>query len=816
MKTTDTKIIYENQLPQTLIKKPVGDEPLVIASEVMEGANIGATPSPLDKVVEFQKGTFHGTIKVIAQSKGEAFIAAMARCDFTYNGEEYKLDKKSVKSVDDLLLLQLSFAETQEDAHDIAVRYIARNIKRKGHILKQKDITAKLEETGAPLSDEILGKTNKIKGAIKRKIRGIVSINKYSNMKLVDVTDSDEVSVDDMLANPGVYINTVMTGGKKTLKGEELMRRVYRALYICHRRSLSQTAADFATHYEDIEIGAEKYITKLKTVINSLPKGNVQEFVQSGEIDVLFIDEIDQVLRHLAYGSFDSKNGRVEAYLKLKSAIRNARIVYVADADAGNRVIDFLRSARQNDKETYTIFRSANRKLGVKAIMDDYKLVQAKALNEAEMGKAYVAVDNAKFVEQHGKRDGMLGLTAKNIKEYEHLLADTALLANEGSLFFSPAITSGVSITNDDYTGHFGLFSAVAGITDAVQMLRRDRTAREYLVGVRPSDKVFIDNAEDLLRSWNSDGNEFDAFAARIEAEDNYLRNNATYAMCVVLELAGFDVVTGTEEVGEEETEKAAEAHKKAVDEHTEWRVEQLLKAKPANRSDIKKSREDGESTTHLSFRRERAELERATGKSDITEDDIRISWKDGALEGHVNNLEIAMMGEQAAHSKTLKEIKTKKAARDRVDYAKKHEFANLVFDALNISIERNKSGEYVMAGSFTSDDANDLALTLFERREDFNKARFKTKVPTKCPVQGARMIRNILREFGIKTDSGVSTRREDGNGWINTFTLDEEKSALMASYLTNREKKGLNPHRRTKARTAKLKSNYSGDELPL
>lgn len=50
-------------------------------------------------------------------------------------------------------------------------------------------------------------------------------------------------------------------------------------------------------------------------------------------------------------------------------------------------------------------------------------------------------------------------------------------------LIYSPSISSGVSIEEKHFHRHFGMFCGEVVPSDAIQMLRRDRTAQEYIIG---------------------------------------------------------------------------------------------------------------------------------------------------------------------------------------------------------------------------------------------------------------------------------------------------------------------------------------------
>lgn len=775
------RTIYETQLPQTFIREKEEDATLVISAKINEKAHIAAEPSTLAEVIQFHRDARpNQKLHIIAVAKNDALDAIEARINFTFDNQEYLIVKMNYE---ELLVLQLSFATST--ANDIARRYIAHVVRQRGAIITQEDVNTTLLEKSSNLDEYTLTHTDRIKSAISNKVSSIMSVTNLDNIDVRKVQDGDEVSVDEMLQG-GIFVNRIVTGGKKTIKATELLERADKGMYVCHRRTIASANVPFAVHYENVEIGSESRIKTLKTVVNSITKGHVQEFVKCKALDVLVIDEVAQVLRHLAYGSFNEKNSRVEAYNKLKEAIAKAQTIYVADADANDRVINFIRSVRGNEK--IVMFESENRDLGVEAVLKEYKVVEARALTEAKNGKAFVAVDNAKFVAKHARKlvkDGktdVLGLTADNIKNYSDLLADTTDLKGYGSLLFSPAITSSVSILNGDYSGNYGLFSGNIIAGDAVQMLRRDRIARQFTVGVKPNDERLLEKSGEILAKQNSDMSEFDIFAAKIEAEDNYIRNNITTAIVTALELAGFSTrVDNTKNEEEQEAVKAVKSE--ATQEYKAWKTEELLKALSATKQAITEARENGETTQDIAIQKERAELERAVGTSDVVEDDITKAWKEGALTKHIRNLEIARMSSKSAAAKTYNEKKNIKASRDRFDYAAHNEFFNIILSRLNIDLD-------TLQGSFTTDAANALGEVLHASRATFNKLSLRKDMPKTKPQRFTSTARELLRELGIETDSGKTTRQ--GERMVNTFTVKADSAVRLQRYLSNRASKSL------------------------
>ncbi|QTP59571.1 hypothetical protein HNO53_13090 [Billgrantia antri] len=777
------RTIYQTQLPHKIIREIEEDATLFISARFNEKAHIAAEPSDLLSVVRFHKENFKAKTHVLAETKADATAAIEAYSDFTYAGESYTI---SDYKADQLHLLKLKFS-TNSSADSIARSYIASAIRKNGVRTSAEQINAKLGETGAELSDYIYTQAQRTYDNITAKTKSILSVTSTDGIDVRRITSKDDISVDEILGG-GIFINRAVTGFGKTEKAVEALIRGGRGLYVAHRRSIARSNAPFAQHYESIKPGSEAEIRTLKTVVNSIAKPQVQEFIHCSKLDVLVIDEAAQTLRHIAKGSFDGKNDRVTAYEKLKEAVKKARVVYVADADTSDFVIDFIRSARKDlhGNEKIVMFESA-RELGVEAVIEDFEEAQAAAVHTIYNGRAFVACDNKAFVRKHVAKarkegiEGVLGLTADNIEDYQSLIANPDELREYSSFMFSPAITSSVSILNGGYTGHYGLFSGVITSGDAVQMLRRERTARAFTVAAKPNDEVFLDNASEILARNDGISSEFDMFAARIEADDNFIRNNITTTIATALELAGFKVTVGNLS-NEKQKEEARSINASATQIESAEYKEELLNAVPATRADIRNAKENGESTAETAIQVERAKLEKATGKTDITMSDVK-AWKRGALAQQVKNVELARMTEQQANVKTYNEKKKIRAARDRFDYASHREALALVLATLNIDPQ-------TLEGSFTTQDADKLGEILHASRESFNRLTLRKKLRKQKPASFTRTAKDILKEMGLDTDKGRTTR--DGDRMTNTYSVTSESAQRMVQYLANRAAQNL------------------------
>jgi len=158
----------------------------------------------------------------------------------------------------------------------------------------------------------------------------------------------------------GIVLKAPMGSSKTEKVLAPLMIENEHASYWCHRRSLvadfharvngirqeTNTNSSEIIHYESIDAEFSPYVTKLAGVINSFWK-----FTETHKkIDVLCFDEASQGL-HTVSQSITVGN-RVQLFDELLNAARISETVVLADADANDGCIDFLKQARPNEQIT--------------------------------------------------------------------------------------------------------------------------------------------------------------------------------------------------------------------------------------------------------------------------------------------------------------------------------------------------------------------------------------------------------------------------------------------------------------------------------
>lgn len=337
-----------------------------------------------------------------------------------------------------------------------------------------------------------------------------------------------------------VIVRAGMGSGKSKHLLRPMMHAADRGVSVAHRVSLIGGLWDMMTraddgrrmkcdilHYQDPgyqEIAP--YAKKLTICINSIVKGCWQPLMKKH--DFFGLDEATQGLRATLSGK--AMAHPVDVFNRLIDSIAYSEDhALLVDADASDILVDLCELAmakrEQTGLSTWTQIHVIELPVDVKykkadgqrearrVLYTDTDRIMVEVLKAVEAGEKFLlATDSTNFAEQL-----LLQLrdrwpekkwlyVSQDTKPDEEVVAFTDAPNQRARLYdgliYSPAISSGVSIEEKHFTRHFGCFCGQVVPSDAIQMLRRDRTATEFLVGLNKLPGVREENADSIRRGF--------------------------------------------------------------------------------------------------------------------------------------------------------------------------------------------------------------------------------------------------------------------------------------------------------------------------
>jgi hypothetical protein len=393
------------------------------------------------------------------------------------------------------IALMIVKADSSDKAFDTAAFEIARDVFVSGKT--QEKAQALAEATGRTqdaCTSEINSKLEFLTGRMNSKTNPLTDAG-------VNI-ESMEAIRDEFLVSGGKFLVCAGTGeGKSSKINQPVIQRYIdtgrKVLVISHRRSINKTLANIEgiVSYDECNDPSDLQNAKgLKIVVNSLTALKFKRFIQS--VDLVVIDEASQVISHVLGGEVKNRQAVWET---LNFVVKNTPNVIMADADIDARCAEMIGPG-------YKLFKKPTAHAGITVQIGDINHVRALAVEAATGRKADPANDItelaattvliacdavkeamalAKAIEKQGGPAALV-VTADNAQWPEQ----AAFIANPNVsshrvVIYSPVITSALSITSGHFKAHFGVFQGQVVPSDAIQMLRRDRTATSFVVGIK-------------------------------------------------------------------------------------------------------------------------------------------------------------------------------------------------------------------------------------------------------------------------------------------------------------------------------------------
>lgn len=404
---------------------------------------------------------------------------------------------RSIYSMSKLAIaLMIVKADSSDKAFDAAVFEIARDV----------FVSGKTQEKARALS-EATGRTQDACVAlINSKLAFLTDRMNSKTNALADAgihPESPQAIRDIILADGGKYLISLPTGDGKSSRINHPVIEHYLAagkkvLVISHRRSINRTLANMPgiVSYDECDQPDVLLNAKgLKIVVNSINALKFKRFIST--VDLVVIDEASQVISHVLGG--EVKN-RQSVWETLNFVVKNTANVILSDADIDARCAEMIGPG-------YKLYKKAAAHSGIKVQTGDINHVRAMAVESACRTNTLIACDAvkeamalAKAIEKRGGPSALV-ITADNALWPEQ----AAFIANPNAtehkvVIYSPVITSALSITSGHFQAHFGVFQGQVVPSDAIQMLRRDRTATGFVVGIKQPQYSKSETVEALYK----------------------------------------------------------------------------------------------------------------------------------------------------------------------------------------------------------------------------------------------------------------------------------------------------------------------------
>lgn len=306
-----------------------------------------------------------------------------------------------------------------------------------------------------------------------------------------------------------VIVKAPMGTGKTEIIIRKAMANALRAAHVLPRVSVVDDAASRLQldHYRNVDGIMAHFTDKMVTCVNSL---GASRFIANGRnwfegLDLLCLDEASQIFPQVTQlGKAERRKTNHEA---LAVALRTAGSVLIADADANEYLVNALRRIVPDRQITLVEIehQETERRRWRVHVNDSISETREELVRSVLAGERCIlatdnrrkAVETERLIRLLKPEIRILNIHREPSRENLEKIKRFYMNPNKECieydvLIYSPAITSGVSLTVHHFTRHFGIFTGVVKVNDLIQMLGRDRTAGAWLLTLAP-------------RTWNQE-----------------------------------------------------------------------------------------------------------------------------------------------------------------------------------------------------------------------------------------------------------------------------------------------------------------------
>ena len=646
-------------------------------------------------------------------------------------------------------------------------------------------------------------------------------------------------TADTLLKNGGLYVDNRGTGEGKTLGMAEIVKlaKRYESLglrvgYISHRVSLTanSSARLGLENYQDLKPHDMPDVQYMAIVANSLAKWHFAAFYE--DCDVLFIDEIKQVLEHIAVGTFDNRD-RAKVLATIKKAIQNAKLIICADADLDQTTLDFLKSCGKPIRRIASDISGNAPKVDKLIIHSDTNTIRDEAIRSAIAGNKLLIHCDTK-----GETESLkLVLISSGLRESDILVVNSDTKAEPNEALFlrdpdaylaqykprvvlaSPTIGSGFSIEQNYFDDVYMLLTGILTPTDIMQMSARYRPAKRLFIGFedknnRPEQtseaakllgdmlidrrlRLAIDPTTDKL-TIDFNASELDTLRYKILTQQEESRKDYANKTLLCFIAKGHEVQKlGIVEDADDSTsyKKASKEAKKAVKER---RIAAIIHSDVIDEQQAKQH-EKNANTTKL---KEKLELARFKICEQLaintpTWEAVKF-WEAKGLK-KINLFETLQADEQTCIAFDQQQAMTQSNISLRTKALEKHRIYTMIFNTLGIDKQTGK-------GSFSFTQALDALKRLQIHHNELAALGFGNfeKINERYAI---RSITNLIKRLGLDTEA-KQTRQG------RTYSIKEDSWQCMAIYSDNRKKQKIHALNLNQAANVFTFAEMTDDEI--
>lgn len=670
-------------------------------------------------------------------------------------------------------------------------------------IAREAFTTGKIEERAKLLARVSCKSENDCLRAITEKlIRISARLNRHAGkLSATGTAPASAAAVTQhILENGGAYLIALPTAFGKTSGIIEPVIREYLAygkkvLIVSHRRSINRNIArDIAgvvSYDECITPDVLDSAKCLKIVVNSLANDKYANWLN--DVDLVILDEASQIISHVHSGEVKD---RKYVYRTLRLTVERCKDVILSDSDINVHCETLV--AR---KAGVTLFKIDQDHSDIAINTGSIDHVAALAVASAVSGETtLIAVDTVRDCEALAKRiekqTGLspLVITSDSAKWHDQ----AAFIANPNStqhavVIYSPVITSALSITSGYFKHHFGLFSGQIVPGDCIQMLRRNRTAKLFTVGLKNPDyskaeavrvefkkpsmartALVISQASTiseatrraLLRAIEEDfaPSDYQLLRQTFCASEAWLKDNIQNTLPATMLQQGFKVSVLAQD---DETTKTGRTHRregrKAAKRSNAYMLFAAKKASP-EMVKVVKSEGSADQLEHFAVVRERAQV--VLQKSVLSEADT-LFWGEGEGEDKARRFRALWSVEPLLGNMAVTGVDSVEV---RGEGVQAHERA--VFEALLPALSR-----MLLTKAWKSEDSAEL----FGKLDAIRDLVIATGIPIGRPKSVQAMQAAITK---VLAGLGLKTKKVDGGNSGDYYVIDDKSLELMTSYL--------------------------------